>query len=78
MNRKEAIVKGPVEARKRIVDKASRLTPEAQNEVFLGCWKIKDLLAHLIGWNYTNIQAVTDIRSGNTPHVFEHWDPSWE
>jgi len=45
--------------------------------VFLGTWSIKDLLAHLVGWDYTNIDAVNDIRAGKPPRVIEHWDPGW-
>jgi hypothetical protein len=78
MSRKEEIINGLVEARKRIIETASKLPSEAQNQVFLGTWNIKDLLAHLIGWDYTNIEAVTDIRSAISPRAFEYWDPDWK
>lgn len=35
------------------------------------------MLAHLVGWDYTNIDAVNDIRAGKPPRVIEHWDPGW-
>jgi len=77
MNRKEEITEGLGQARQRILEIAAGLPLGIQNDVFLGSWHIKDLLAHLIGWDYTNISAVTDILTGMAPRVFEHWDPDW-
>ena len=44
-----------IETRRKILDAASSPSPEQQDEVFLGIWSVKDLLAHLAGWNVTNI-----------------------
>jgi uncharacterized damage-inducible protein DinB len=77
MGRKEEILSGLGVARQRILEKASGLSAEKLDETFLGTWSIKDLLAHLVGWDYANIQAVKDIRNGITPRVFEHWDENW-
>ena len=77
MSRKEEIIAGLIEARRQILDAVSSLSPEKQDEVFLGTWSVKDLLAHLVGWDYVNIDAVKDIRAGKPPRVFEHWDPDW-
>jgi hypothetical protein len=77
MNRKQEIVTGLIEARRHILDAISDLPSDKQDEVFLGTWSIKDLLAHLAGWDFTNIEAVTDIRAGQPPRVFQHWDPEW-
>ncbi|MCE7982643.1 MAG: DinB family protein [Caldilinea sp. CFX5] len=77
MSRKQEIIAGLTEARQRILDALVDLPPNKQNEVFLGIWSIKDLLAHLVGWDFTNIEAATDIRAGRRPRVFEQWDPGW-
>jgi uncharacterized damage-inducible protein DinB len=77
MSRKQEIIASLLEARQRILDAVSDLPPDKQDEVFLGTWSIKALLAHLIGWDFTNIEAVTDIRAGRPPRVFQHWDPEW-
>ena len=77
MNRKDEIIKGLVEARKKILDVASGISPEKQDEIFLGTWNIKDLLAHLVGWDYTNIESIEDIRSGESLRIFERYDPDW-
>jgi hypothetical protein len=77
MSRKQEIIVGLTEVRQHILDAISDLPSEKQDEIFLGTWSIKDLLAHLIGWDFTNIEAVTDIRAGQPPRVFQHWDPEW-
>src|SRR5688572_16499396 len=70
MSRKEEIIDGLIVARQRILDAVSDLSPDKHDQVFLGTWSIKDMLAHLVGWDVTNIDAVTDIRAGHPPHVF--------
>lgn len=77
MRRKEKIISGLIEVRGKILAKVSNLPPEKQDEVFLGIWTIKDFLAHLVGWDYTNIEAIEEIRVGQSPSVNNHWDPDW-
>jgi hypothetical protein len=77
MSRKEELIAGLIEVRMQILDAVSNLSPKKQDKVFLGAWSIKDLLAHLVGWDFANIEAVKDIRAGQLPRVFEHWNPDW-
>lgn len=77
MRRKESLIRRLREVRQRIRQVASSLTVDQQDEVFLGIWTIKDLLAHLIGWDYTNIEAASEIRAGKLPTVFQGWDEDW-
>ncbi len=77
MSRKQAIITGLTEARQHILDAVVNLPPDKQDEVFLGIWSIKELLAHLVGWDFTNIEAATDIQAGHRPRVFEQWDSGW-
>ncbi|HLA98141.1 MAG TPA: DinB family protein [Anaerolineales bacterium] len=77
MSRKEEIIAGLIAARGKILEVAEALPANKRDEVFLGVWSLKDLLAHLVGWDYTNIEAVEDIRRGGAPAVFQHWDPDW-
>ena len=60
-NIKREILYKLLEIRTVILQAASEFSPTAQNTVFLGVWTIKDLLAHLIGWDFTNLAAVNDI-----------------
>ena len=38
---------------------------------------VKDLLAHLIGWDYTNTLAVKAILTNKVPVFFSHYDKDW-
>ena len=53
--RKDEILSSITQARRKILDVAYTLPPEKRNTVFLGEWSARDLLAHLIGWDYTNL-----------------------
>ncbi|HSF80887.1 MAG TPA: DinB family protein [Anaerolineales bacterium] len=77
MSRKEEILTGLSAVRQQILSAAAALPKEKHDEVFLGKWSIQDLLAHLVGWDYANIEAVKDIRAGKSPGVFQHWNPDW-
>ena len=75
--KKDEIISGLVETRKQILDAASSLPPAKQNEVFLGIWSVKDLLAHLAGWDYTNLEAAREILAGQVPSFYAHYDRDW-
>lgn len=64
-------------ARRSIMDAAARLPTECLEAVFLGEWSIRDILAHLIGWDHTNRQAAAEILSGRYPSFFQHYDKDW-
>jgi uncharacterized damage-inducible protein DinB len=76
--RKDEIVTALTTARRKILDAAHALPPEKQDEVFLGVWSVKDLLAHLIGWDYTNMEAVKSILEGELPEFYAHQDRDWQ
>jgi hypothetical protein len=42
------------DARSSLLSQAARLSLEQQDAIFLGTWSAKELLAHLIGWDFTN------------------------
>jgi hypothetical protein len=75
---KDKIIRGLVKARRKILEAASLLSPAEQDEVFLGVWSVKDLLAHLVGWDYTNLNAVKEILAGRKPGFWEHYDRDWK
>jgi hypothetical protein len=76
--RKDQIISGLVETRRKILDAAASLPSERQDEVFLGVWSARDLLAHLVGWDFTNIQATEEILAGKLPSFYSHHDRDWE
>jgi hypothetical protein len=75
--KKDEIISGLVEVRAKILDAAASLPPGAQDEIFLGEWSLKDVLAHLAGWDYTNLEAVKEILAGQRPSFWEHHDRDW-
>ena len=36
-----------------------------------------DLLAHLIGWDYANLEAISALEAGDTPPFYVHQDAGW-
>ena len=76
--RKENILSTLVETRQNILAEMSKLSEPQQDQVFLGVWSVKDLLAHLIGWDDTNREAVKSILAGQVPSFYEHRDHDWQ
>ena len=66
------------ETRTAILQAASELSPTAQDTVFLGTWSVKDLLAHLAGWDFTNLAAAHDIQAGKLPEFYTRYDKDWK
>jgi len=76
--RKGKIISELIETRKSILDAASSPPSAALDEVFLGVWSIKDLVAHLVGWDLANIEAVEAILAGRLPAFYAHHDHDWK
>jgi hypothetical protein len=76
--RKDRLIADLTEARRFILDTVSALSPAQQDEVFLGAWSVKDLLAHLVGWDYANLEAIQAVRAGRRPAYWAHYDRDWK
>jgi hypothetical protein len=63
--------------RQQLIDAASAVSPQLRNEPFVGEWDLKDVLAHTVGWDYTNIEALPDFRAGRLPAFFNRFDADW-
>jgi len=68
--KKARLLNSLLNVRGRILAKASKLSSDDEDEVFLGTWSIKDLLAHLAGWDVTNLEAARDILKGELPGFY--------
>src|SRR5512139_3649827 len=66
------------ETRRELLEAAAELPPEARDEVFLGTWSVRDLLAHLVGWDYTNLEAARELVSGRQPTFLSRYDDDWK
>lgn len=76
--KREQILSSLIQARQKILSESVKLSNAQQNQVFLGIWSIKDLIAHLIGWDYTNLEAAKSIREGRVPTFYDHRDHDWQ
>ena len=75
---KERILLDLQKARRNIITAALRLPPNQHDQVFLGTWTIKDVLAHLIGWDYTNMESAEAVQNGKLPAFYESYDKDWK
>jgi len=76
--RKEEVLSHLIETRERILAAASGLPAAGQSQVFLGTWSIRDLLAHLIGWDATNLEAARSLLLGSLPSFYQYRDRDWQ
>jgi hypothetical protein len=75
---KNALLADLVTARENLLSVVSSLPPGLQDEACIGTWSAKDLVAHLIGWDFTNLQAVKEILAGQRPSCFQYYDHDWQ
>jgi len=74
---KRQLIDGLIIARQEVLSAIESLPPELYDRVFLGTWNVKDILAHLIGWDITNLQAIQQILAGQYPTFFLYYDTDW-
>jgi len=78
MEHKNLLLSGLVTARNSIIQSIQLVPLDRAEEAFLGFWSVKDLLAHLEGWDYTNLQAIQEILAGKPPTFFQFSDRDWQ
>ena len=76
--RKRELISALLETRAAILHEVSQLSPATHDTVFLGVWSVKDLIAHLVGWDFTNLAAAKDIQTGKLPEFYAHYDKDWK
>jgi hypothetical protein len=74
---KQDLIASLRDVRRSILETAAGLGPGARDEAFLGTWSARDLVAHLIGWDYTNIRAIDELLAGKLPSFYEAHDRDW-
>ena len=75
---KEHIISALVQARRELLEAVCTLPAEKQGQVFLGTWSVKDLLAHLVGWDFTNLEATQEVLAGRLPGFYAQHDRDWQ
>jgi len=72
-----SLIEQLIDARRRLLEAAEAVPPERRDEAFLGSWCAKDILAHLVGWDYTNVEAIAEMLADRLPAFYGQYDPDW-
>jgi hypothetical protein len=75
--KKEQLLAELAGARQEVLGAAMALSPEEQDTPFLGTWSAHDIVAHLVGWDHANQEAIEAIRGGRLPAFYERYDRDW-
>src|SRR3972149_7111072 len=75
--KKRIVINRLVKARQKILKLGEPLPEEKWDEVFLGKWSVKDLVAHLIGWDNWGLRATREILKGKLPSYYKYYDENW-
>jgi hypothetical protein len=73
----EALISEFDRVRGELLDAVISVPRELRDEAFVGTWDVKDVMAHTVGWDYTNIEALPDFRAGRLPAFFARYDADW-
>jgi hypothetical protein len=63
--------------RHELLQTAQSVPVNDRETVFLGIWSLYDLLAHLAGWDFTNLQAIPEVLSSRIPSFYAYRDRDW-
>jgi len=63
--------------REALIEAAESVAPELREVPFVGVWDLKDVIAHTIGWDYANVEALPDFAAGRLPAFFARYDTDW-
>jgi len=75
---KKELIDRYLSTRQTILVTAADLPAESHPIAFVGEWTIKELLAHLCGWDHTFLQAFQQILEGRLPDFFSSYDHNWQ
>ncbi len=75
--KKQKLLSDFSEARSNLLAAAARVPTGQDERVFLGIWGIKDLLAHLIGWDHSNLEVIDAVTNGKLPAFYAQIDKDW-
>ena len=76
--KKEWLIGEVQKVRTELLTEVAALSRKERDTVFLGIWTVRDMLAHLAGWDYANLDAAKNILAGKLPAFYEHKDRDWQ
>ena len=77
ISQKSELLCGLKDVRERILTLVLSLEPEKQEVAYLGSWSAREMLAHLAGWDETNVCAAEEILADERPGFYEFIDNDW-
>lgn len=75
---KDDLINGLAGVRACLLATAATIPEDQRTTPFLGDWSVMELLAHIAGWDVTNLQAVRDIQAGIMPKFYSQFDTDWQ
>lgn len=75
--RKAGLINRLLEVRSEILRQACNFDHQMCMEPFVGEWSIMELLAHLAGWDLSNLEAAQAILAERLPAFYAHQGPDW-
>jgi hypothetical protein len=75
--KKISLMKEFNETRLKVLDAARLFSGENVHKAFVGSWGILEILAHLKGWDLTNLDAARSILLGQVPDFYAYYDKDW-
>lgn len=76
--KKEWLISEMQRVRSELLTEVAALSRRERDTVFLGIWSVRDLLAHLAGWDFANLDAAKSILAGKLPSFYEYRDRDWQ
>ena len=76
--KKEQTISEMQRVRAELLTEVAALSRKERDTIFLGIWSVRDMLAHLAGWDYANLAAAKNILAGKLPAFYEHKDRDWQ
>jgi hypothetical protein len=64
--------------RQALLQEAASVPPALRTTPFVGHWDLHDLLAHLVGWDHTNLESIDDMQAGRLPVFYAHYESNWD
>jgi hypothetical protein len=65
------------DVRRTILENVKKIPDNKQDTPFVGTWSCKELLAHFIGWDFTNIDAIKSLQAMEVPGFYAFVDADW-
>jgi len=65
------------ETRAALIEVAQSVPSELRDVALVGHWDVKDVMAHTVGWDYANVEALPDFAAGRLPAFFARYDADW-